>query len=80
MKEGKYTIDSIESGLVKLLYREDETIEVILKEEDFDYPISEGLIVEISREDGKLVSIPLLEETEDRRAYARKLMERLKNK
>ena len=30
MKDGKYVVDSIESGLVKLLYSEDEKIEKLL--------------------------------------------------
>lgn len=48
MKDGKYTIDSIENGIVKLLFQHDEAIEEFLNEDDFSHEISQGLIVQIN--------------------------------
>lgn len=36
MRNGKYIIDSIESGLVKLLFSEDETLEEVLNIDHFE--------------------------------------------
>lgn len=80
MREGKYTIDSIEKGLVKLLYYKDESIEEVVKEEEFDHEIYQGLMVQVRQNDGKIFSKPLYEETKDRLEYARNLMEKLKRK
>ena len=80
MLEGKYTIDSIEKGLVKLLYQKDESIEEVVKEEEFDHEIHQGLMIQVRQNDGKILSKPLYEETKDRQEYARNLMEKLKRK
>jgi len=80
MKDGKYTIDSIENGVVKLLFQHDEAIEEFLNEDDFSHEISQGLIVQIKSINKKIISKPMNEETNERRSYARSLLEKLKNK
>ena len=80
MREGIYTIDSIESGLVKLLYANDETIEEIVKKDQFAHQIQQGDVIEIKVENGVWHSIPLEKETKNRKEKARVLMEKLKNK
>lgn len=80
MKDGKYVVESIESGLVKLLFSEGGEIEALVKKEEFPHPIKQGDILKVKFVDGKLISIPLESETEKRREQAKSLMERLINK
>lgn len=80
MREGKYTVDSIENGLVKLLFSEDETIEEFINRGTFNHPIKQGDIIQINIENGMLISIPLTDETETKRARAISLIEKLMNK
>ena len=80
MLEGKYTIDSIENGMVKLLFQQDESIEEFLREEEFAHKVYQGLIVQIQHQDETIISRPLFEETIERQEYARNLMEKLKRK
>jgi hypothetical protein len=40
MRDGKYVVDSIENGLVKLLLPEDEAIEEVVSKEKFNHPIN----------------------------------------
>lgn len=80
MIEGRYVVESIENGSVKLLFSEDEEIEAVVKREEFLHPIKQGDILKIKFLDGKLISIPLESETEKRREQAKILMEKLINK
>jgi Protein of unknown function (DUF3006) len=80
MKEGKYVVESIENGLVKLLLSEGEEIEAVVKREEFPHSIKQGDILKVKFIDGKLTSIPLESETEKRREQAKSLMEKLLNK
>ncbi|RNF39755.1 DUF3006 family protein [Planococcus salinus] len=80
MREGKYTIDSIENGIAKLLFQKDETIEEYLREEEFAHQIYQGLVVHVSQDDNGIISKPFYEETQERQEYARNLMEKLKRK
>lgn len=80
MREGKYIIDSIESGLVKLLFSENEEFEEVVKKDQFHHPIHQGDVLLIKIEDGKMSSTPLKMETEKRRDQAARLMEKLKNR
>ncbi|OAH53847.1 hypothetical protein AWH48_11280 [Domibacillus aminovorans] len=47
MKPGLYTIDSIEQGLVKLLWRQNESVEEVVPFEELGYPAKEGDLVEV---------------------------------
>ncbi|WP_338448405.1 DUF3006 family protein [Niallia oryzisoli] len=80
MREGKYIIDSIESGLVKLLFAENEEIEEVVKRDQFNHPVHQSDVLLIKIEDGKISSTPLKMETEKRREQAASLMEKLKNR
>lgn len=80
MNEGIYTVDSIENGLVKLLFNDDEEIEAVVKQKEFLHPIKQGDVVRIKFVDGKLISIPLEFETEKRREQANCLMIKLINR
>ncbi|WP_088005583.1 DUF3006 family protein [Indiicoccus explosivorum] len=63
MKSGKYTVDSIQDGIVKLLYRPDESIEEIIPIEEFPFEVPEGLIIEVRVKDGEAFLEPLYYET-----------------
>lgn len=80
MLEGNYIIDSIENGIVKLLYSDDETIEEVVNKELFIHPIKQGDILKIKFVNEKLVSIVFESETEERRKQAKNLLEKLINK
>ena len=80
MRQGKYIIDSVENGLVKLLYSEDETIEEVVSIDEFNHPIKQGDVINIKIENEKFISKPLESETEQRREKAKQLLERLKKK
>jgi len=80
MIEGNYVVESIENGLVKLLFSKDEKIEEIITKEKFHYPIKQGDILKIKIVNGKLISMPLESETEKKREQSKSLMEKLINK
>ncbi|RJS59250.1 DUF3006 family protein [Bacillus sp. PK3_68] len=65
MRTGKYTIDSIEKGVAKLLYREDESIEELITIETFSFDVKEGDLISIEEESGKLKLECLEDEKED---------------
>ncbi|MEK4029283.1 hypothetical protein MKZ02_12180 [Pseudobacillus sp. FSL P4-0506] len=65
MRTGKYTIDSIEKGVAKLLYREDESIEELITIETFSFDVKEGDLISIEEENGKLKLECLEDEKED---------------
>ncbi|OCA85273.1 DUF3006 family protein [Pseudobacillus wudalianchiensis] len=65
MRTGKYTIDSIEKGVAKLLYREDELMEELVPLETFPFDVKEGDILLIEEENGKLKLECLKDEKED---------------
>ena len=77
MKPGMYTVESIEEGRVKLLYRKDESIEELLPVSSFDFAVKEGDLVSIQLVDGKPCISYLQKETEDVKAYVKSLRERL---
>ncbi|WP_088008904.1 DUF3006 family protein [Indiicoccus explosivorum] len=80
MKDGKYTIDSIEDGIVRLLYREDEYDEEYLNVSEFPIDIEEGLIVEVKTKNDRYIIQPLYQETEQRKKQMRGIMEKLKKR
>jgi len=80
MKSGIYTVDAIEKGLVKVLYRTDESIEELISLNEFPFEVKEGDIVEITVLDGGIKASYLKENTEDVKAYVKSLKEKLLNK
>ena len=80
MRDGKYIIDSIENGLVKLLYSEDETIEEMVNINLFNHPLKQGDVINIKIVDENLISEILEDETNLRREKARLMLEKLKKK
>ncbi|KIL46674.1 hypothetical protein KP77_28010 [Jeotgalibacillus alimentarius] len=80
MRKGLYTIDSIENGLVRLLWQEDESVEEYVADSSFSYEISEGLMIDVKEAtDETFISEPKHDLTEARRNAMKKRMERLKN-
>ncbi len=77
MREGKYIIDSIENGWVKLLFAENEEKEEVINKDQFHHPIHPGDVLLIKIEDNQISSTPLIVETENRRNQAASLMEKL---
>ncbi|KAA9022920.1 DUF3006 domain-containing protein [Niallia endozanthoxylica] len=77
MREGKYIIDSIENGWVKLLLTENEEREEVVKKDQFTHPIHQGDVLLIKIENNQISSTPLIVETENRRNQAASLMEKL---
>lgn len=61
MESGVYTVESIESATVKLLYRQDEMIVELIPLEQFPDGIKEGDIVEV-KDTAEGLSITYLEE------------------
>jgi len=80
VKSGKYVIESIENGLVKLLFSDDETIETLVEVDQLKHPVKPGDVLYIKIENGKWTSNPLPAETKKRREQAKALLEKLKNK
>jgi hypothetical protein len=80
MIEGNYVVESIENGLVKLLFCTDENIEEIISKEKFPYSIKQGDILKMKIVNGKLISMPLESETEKKRKQTQSLMGKLFNK
>jgi hypothetical protein len=82
VKSDKYTIDRFEGHLAVLLLREDETIEKVIPKEQLGSSYHEGDILDISfDEDGGVKRVDYLkDETENARAKARNLLNKLKDK
>lgn len=80
MREGIYTVESIEKGFVKVLYRPNEAIEEIIPVNDFPFEVREGDIVEIKSSNGNMKITYLEKETENVKAYVKSLREKLLNK
>jgi hypothetical protein len=77
MRNGIYTIDSIENGQAKLLWREDELIEELIPVEKLDPNVQEGDLIRIEFfPDGIKVEL-LKEETESIKEKARAIKEQL---
>lgn len=77
MKPGIYTVDSIEKGMVKLLFREDESIEEVIPVEQLDTDLQQGDIVKIEIPAGDVKVEVLKEETESIKDQARRIKEEL---
>ncbi|MCI2254196.1 DUF3006 family protein [Domibacillus sp. PGB-M46] len=72
-----YTIDSIEKGQAKLLWREDESIEELVEAEKLGTHVKEGNLIKIvSLPEGLQVEV-LEEETESIKEKARVMKEQL---
>ena len=80
MKDGKYTVDSVGQGIVKMLLKEDESIEEQLPESAFPFAVQEGLILQVTSDKKTVTIMPLLEETEERRNQMQKMMDELKKR
>lgn len=77
MRNGIYTIDSIEKGQAKLLWREDESIEELIEVIKFGAHVKEGDLIKIeSLPEGLKVEL-LKEETESIKEEARAIKEQL---
>lgn len=79
---GKYTLDRFEKEMAVLLFREDETREVLISKESLPSNASEGhiLLVEFN-EDDSVQEVKLLEdETEAARQKVEDLLNKLKKK
>lgn len=77
MRNGMYTIDSIEKGQAKLLWREDESIEELVEAEKLGTHVKEGNLIKIvSLPEGLQVEV-LEEETESIKEKARVMKEQL---
>lgn len=80
MRNGIYTIDSIEKGQAKLLWREDESVEELVEVEKLGAHVGEGDLIKIeSLPEGLQVEL-LKEETESIKAKARATKEQLLNR
>ena len=73
MKYGIYTVESIESGTVKLLYRKDEMVMELIPLEQFPPRIKEGDIVDVQKKDNGISIIYLENETNAIRERVRNL-------
>jgi hypothetical protein len=82
MKNGQYTIESIEDDHVKLLLSEDESVFELLPITAFAFTVKEGDIVSVElSECGTVVTISLLQkETDEMRNKVSNLLEKLLNK
>ncbi|MCM3787446.1 DUF3006 domain-containing protein [Domibacillus indicus] len=77
MRNGIYTIDSIEKGQAKLLWREDESIEELLEVKKLGAHVREGDLIKIvSLPEGLQVEL-LKEETESIKEKAGAMKEQL---
>lgn len=77
MKPGIYTVDSIEKGIIKLLFRGNESIEEVLPVEQLGVDLQQGDIVKIEIPAGDVKVEVLKEETESIKEQARKIKEEL---
>ena len=65
MKDGKYKVDSVEQGLVKIILKKNESIEEQLPRSAFPYTPSEGLVLQVTSDKGAVMIMPLFEETKE---------------
>lgn len=80
MRNGIYTIDSIEKGQAKLLWREDESIEELVEIEKLGAHVKEGDLIKIeSLPEGLQVKL-LKEETESIKEKVREIKKQLFNR
>jgi hypothetical protein len=77
MRNGKYTVDSIEKGMAKLLFRKDELVEELLPVENFSFGVKEGDLVLIGKENDQLSTKYLEKETTSVKDQVRALREEL---
>ena len=79
---GKYTLDRFEKDMAVLLFRDDETREVLISKESLPSNAVEGDILFIGfNEDGSVQQVKLLEEeTQAARQKAEDLLNKLKRK
>lgn len=77
MRQGLYTIDSIEKGKAKLLWREDESIEELVSTEELGYSAKQGDIIDVAEQNGKPVFAFQQTKTESIKEQARKIKEEL---
>lgn len=82
MKSGKYTLDRFEGEKAVLLYRGDESIELVTPKENLPQEAKEGDVLSLDVSiDGKVISAEVLtEETENARVSAKNLLDRLRKK
>lgn len=80
--QGKYTLDRFEKEIAVLLFRDDETNEVLISQKSLPSDADEGDILYIEfNEDDSVQHVKLLEEaTEDARQKAEDLLNKLKKK
>lgn len=80
-KTGKYTIDRFEKDLVVLLWRQDESVELIMDKVNLP-GVREGDIVQVDfDEDGRMKSYAVLvEETNKAKQQAQELLSKLTDK
>ena len=77
MRNGIYTVDSIENGQAKLLWREDESIEELVEVEKLGANVKEGDLIRIEYLPEGLQVELLKEETESMKEKARAIKEQL---
>ena len=77
MRNGIYTVDSIEKSQAKLLWREDESIEELVKVEKLGANVKEGDLIRIEYLPEGLQVELLKEETESMKEKARAIKEQL---
>lgn len=82
MNSGKYTVDRIEGNQLVLLFRDDESAQLLLKNDEISEEVHEGDIVFLEFDtSGKLIfSEVLKEETAQARKKAQDLLNKLKNR
>lgn len=81
MNSGKYTVDRFEGELAVLLFRENESIEVVEKRSELPQEVREGDILYLEFAAEKLISAKILEEeTMEARNRAQELLKKLRNK
>lgn len=82
MNSSKYTLDRFEGELAVLLYRQDESIEVVKHISELPAGVSKGDILHIEFDkEGNILSAEILkDETKKARSMAEDLMNKLKNK
>lgn len=81
VNSGKYTVDRFEGELAVLLFRENESIEVVEKRSELPQEVREGDILYLEFAAEKLISAKILEEeTMEARNRAQELLKKLRNK
>lgn len=80
MRDGKYIVESIENGMVKLMDFNDESIEEFINQNEIAIPIKQGYVLEVKNEKGKSVFTFLESETAKRREMAENLLKKRINK